>query len=241
MQRDGCRRASHAPNHRRGRSWPLLTACLLALAAAGCSTAGQPTASIATPRGNSIAFESIDGPPRGVFQKMVVTLNEEAQQRSLNVASRDQAAAYRVRGYLAAHTVGTHTAISWVWDVYDAEDRRALRLSGEEKAAGRHRDAWAAVDDAMLRRIAREGLDRLASFMAAEPAPGADGTFLTAMAAHDENSPEAFGIFRLSADRAEQAEPTQPMPVEVPLPRRRPRATAAVTASEHLAWAAPSR
>ena len=57
------------------------------------------------------------------------------------------------------------TTIAWVWDVYDGDERRALRISGEE-TAGRRRDAWAAADDAS-RRIARTGMDQLAAFLSA--------------------------------------------------------------------------
>ena len=68
--------------------------------------------------------------------------------RRLPVISRDSQAAYRVRGYLAAETAKGATTISWVWDVFDNDGRRALRISGTEAAPGKHRDAWAAADDA---------------------------------------------------------------------------------------------
>ncbi len=82
-------------------------------------------------------------------------LNNEAQTRRLAVMSRESPSAYRVRGYLAAKVAKRQTTISWVWDVFDGDDRRALRIAGEETAKGpAARDAWAAADDAMLRRIA---------------------------------------------------------------------------------------
>jgi hypothetical protein len=57
------------------------------------------------------------------------------------------------------------TTVSWVWDVFDQDEHRALRISGEETAKGRPRDAWAAADDAMLGRIARSSMDQLAAFL----------------------------------------------------------------------------
>ena len=51
--------------------------------------------------------------------------------------------------------------IAWVWDVYDREQQRALRLSGEEAAGKAGRDAWAAADDLVLRQIAQAGLSGL--------------------------------------------------------------------------------
>jgi hypothetical protein len=137
--------------------------------AAGCTTDGSPPGMAAMPaaaRGATIAFESIDGPPVGVFEKLVVGLSEEAQARQVLVVSRESAAAYRIRGFLAVHVVHGRPQVAWVWDVYDAEKRRALRISGEEPGARKGADPWAAADDQMLRRIARQSVERLVAFLA---------------------------------------------------------------------------
>ena len=42
------------------------------------------------------------------------------------------------------------------------------RLGGEEAASNRQR-GWGAADDQMLHRIAHEGIDQLATFLAAPP------------------------------------------------------------------------
>ena len=60
--------------------------------------------------------------------------------------------------------------IAWVWDVYDANQQRALRLSGEEPAGKAGRDAWAAADDMVLRKIAQAGLSGLSSMINGGPA-----------------------------------------------------------------------
>ena len=214
----------------------LVLAAACAMALAGCTHDGQPSLSAAQPRGATVAFESIDGPPPGQFHTLVQNLNDEAQTRRLAVISRESPSAYRVRGYLAAKVVKGQTTIAWVWDVFDGDERRALRISGEEtRQKGRHRDAWTAADDAMLRRIARSSVEQLAAFLtspevAPTPAPGdpADGEPLSAQR---DPSPEAAGIFRIFRANAD------PVPTEtaeapaaadktadpVPLPRRRPR------------------
>ena len=87
--------------------------------------------------GATVAFESIDGPPPQVFDRMVGVLDSESKLRSLSVVSREGTAAYRVRSYLSAQVVRGKTVIAWVWDVYDANQQRALRLSGEEPTAPR--------------------------------------------------------------------------------------------------------
>jgi len=150
-----------------------MAACLaLALAAGGCANAPAPMASVATERGGaSIAFESIDGPPVAVFQNLVTTISAEAAARQVRVVSRTGDPAYRIRGYLAAIVVGGRSHISWVWDVYDADKRRVLRIAGEEPGGRPGANAWAAADEQVVRHIARASMDRVAAFLAAPQAP----------------------------------------------------------------------
>ena len=156
---------------RRLRMGGVLVAAL-GLGLAGCTTAPQAPAAYASTRGPTIAFEAIDGPPESIFRKLVQNLSDEAAARQMAVVSREAPAQYRVRGYLAA-LVSKHrtTTIAWVWDVYDLDQRRALRISGEEKTGGAGRGTWAAADDQVLRRIAKSGMDQLAAFLAAPDAP----------------------------------------------------------------------
>ena len=78
--------------------------------------------------------------------------------------AKDQAS-YRVRSYLAAQVSRGRTTIAWVWDVYDRNQQRALRLSGEEPAGKAGRDAWAAADDLVLRKIAQAGFSGLTAMI----------------------------------------------------------------------------
>jgi hypothetical protein len=125
--------------------------------------------------GATVAFESIDGPPPQVFDRMVGVLDTESKLRSLSIVSREGTAAYRVRSYLSAQVVRGKTVIAWVWDVYDANQQRALRLSGEEPTgakAGRDatRDPWQAADDLVLRKIAQAGFSGLSNMISGTPA-----------------------------------------------------------------------
>jgi hypothetical protein len=139
----------------------------LALALAGCAGNAAPVLMQAQLRGPSIAFESIDGPPLPIFQKLVANLSAEAEQRQILVVSRAGQPVYRVRGYLAALMSHGKTHIGWVWDVYDAQKHRAFRIAGEEVFSGKSADAWALLDDEMVSRIARTSMDRLVAFLAA--------------------------------------------------------------------------
>ena len=139
-----------------------------ASALAGCAgggAAGSNSYAMAGSGGPTVAFESIDGPPPQVFDRMVNVLDSESKLRNLSIVSREGGASYRVRSYLSAQIVRGRTMISWVWDVYDGNQQRALRLSGDEPAGKAGRDAWAAADDLILRKIAQTGLSGLSNMI----------------------------------------------------------------------------
>ena len=231
-----------------GKTSGSLLAAACALMLAGCNPDNQGV-SAAQPRGATVAFESVDGLPPGQFRKLVQNLNDEAQSRRLAVTSREQASAYRVRGYLAIKLTKQQTTVTWVWDVFDQNEQRALRISGEETAKGRHRDAWAAADDAMLGRIARTSMDQLAVFLTSpDVAPGTAPSPTepqVAMTSPGASSPEAAGIFRISHTQADpistdavDAGPDEQQDAPVPLPDRRPGAK--TSARDTLTMAARS-
>lgn len=215
-------------------------AAAFAIMLAGCKTDGEPKMSFAQPHGASVAFESIDGLPPEQFHKLVQNLNGEAQTRRLAVVSRENASAYRVRGYLAAEMDKSKTTISWVWDVFDRDQRRALRISGAESVKGRL--GWTAADDEMLQRIAHSSMGELAAFLTSpQVAPGAP--MAMASTPPDASSPEAAGIFRIFRPHAD------PLPVAdaavsadaIPLPPRRPPAMAVRSASRLAGFTTASR
>ena len=142
-----------------------IVAVVLAACAACTETTSSNVALTSGSSGPTIAFESIDGPPVGVFNRLIDNLSAEAQSRNVAIASREGAANYRVRGYLAAQVIRGRTHISWVWDIYDDVKVRALRIRGEEAGGRAGGDPWSIADEAMLRRIARLSVDRLAAFL----------------------------------------------------------------------------
>jgi hypothetical protein len=144
----------------------LAVLCGLGGALGGCASGGAAGNAFASAGGGAtVAFESIDGPPPQVFDRMVNLLDSESKLRNVAIVSREGAAAYRIRSYLAAQVSRGRTTIAWVWDVYDRDQQRALRLSGEEPAGKAGRDAWAAADDVVLRRIAQAGLTGLSGLI----------------------------------------------------------------------------
>lgn len=138
-------------------------------AGGGASGSGSYAMATSAGGGPTVTFESIDGPPPQVFDRMVGVLDSESKLRNLSIVSREGGASYRVRSYLSAQVVRGKTVIAWVWDVYDNSQQRALRLSGEEPAGKAGRDAWAAADDLVLRKIAQAGLSGLSAMINGAP------------------------------------------------------------------------
>ncbi len=116
-------------------------------------------------RARHLTFDSIDGPPPQVFERFVEALNAEAQAKALPIVSREGTATYRVRAYLAAQISRGRTTIAWTFDIYEAGQQRALRLTGEEPAGKPGRDAWTVADAQLLRRIAQNGMAGVAELM----------------------------------------------------------------------------
>jgi len=159
---------------RKSFGWLALSALALMTA---CCTAEGPGPAASQGFGPTVAFESIDGPPPQVFQRLVKVLETEGTTRHMSVVSRDANPSYRVRSYYAAQVKrGTHNAsIAWVWDVYSGDQSRAVRLSGTEPAGTAGADVWDTADDQVLRRISQAGLSGLTNLVngGAEPAQSA--------------------------------------------------------------------
>jgi hypothetical protein len=226
---------------------PLLAGvCVFALA--GCGPDGAPGPIAEQPHGATVAFESIDGLPPAQFKQLVLDLNSEAHARRLAVTSRDAPSVYHVRGYLAAEVDKGKTTISWVWDVFDNDQKRALRITGAETEKGRHRDAWSAADEAMLQRIARSSVAELAAFLTSPSVtPNAPAPAQIALLGDHDVTPEEAGIFRIFTPRTNPKAAAQGRPAQgrqsavVPLPHSRPAMPAAVSARETVTLAASSR
>lgn len=139
----------------------------LGLALAGCQTDGSGYASGGSSK--TLAFESIDGPPKPTFEKLVTQLTTEAQTQKVSIVSRSEPAAYRVRGYLAVNSSKDKTSVTYVWDVFDASKQRVARLTGEEVVKRAKGDAWQACDEDVLNRIAGVSMAALAETVGAPP------------------------------------------------------------------------
>jgi hypothetical protein len=177
-------RDTRASRFRPGRTAVAVLLLTVACGLGGCANGGSASNSFAMAggpsAGSTVAFESVDGPPPQIFERMVDVLDSESKLRNLSIVSREGSASYRVRSYLSAQVSRGRTTIAWVWDVYDGDQRRALRLSGEEPAGKAGRDPWTAADDMVLRKIAQTGLSGMSAMINggapvdAAPAPAPD-------------------------------------------------------------------
>lgn len=170
-----------------GRVWPLVRAraalAAVALTLAACNqhdpvvTGSIAATPVAMAGAQTIAFESVDGPPRPVFDRLVAALSAEAERRQLPVVTHTGPSTYRVRAYLATYIEKKKkkATLTWTWEVLDTRDQRAFRLAGEEALGAPKSDVWAQLDDATLLKIARQGFEelsaRIGSPAPASPAP----------------------------------------------------------------------
>jgi hypothetical protein len=144
----------------------------LAAATAFCALLGACTptglelgAAGARKPGGAVAFVAIEGAPEAVQAKLVGAMRGEAGARGVTLAASEAQARYRVKGYLSAYrTPEGATALTFVWDVFDADLQRAGRVAGRETVKqASPADPWAAADEETIRRIARESLTGIAT------------------------------------------------------------------------------
>lgn len=182
------------------RRAPAVLVLLAGLSVAGCVTDSRMN-SFAQGTSATLTVDSVDGPPPQVFERFVEALNAEAQAKALPIVSREGTATYRVRAYLAAQTSGGRTAIAWTFDIYEAGQQRALRLTGEEPAGKGGRDAWTIADAQLLRQIAQKGMTGVAALVhgtqGAEPpaqAPAASGPVVADAAVPPSDGPSRAAL-----------------------------------------------
>jgi hypothetical protein len=132
---------------------------------AGCQGAAGSLAG-GSPDGMPIAIESIEGPPATVSTALASELAAAASDRRVDLADTPASARYRVRGYLSTETgPAGETTLAVVWDVFDAEKRRAKRLTGSRPLPSGASDPWSDLDRATLAKLAAESMDEIAVFL----------------------------------------------------------------------------
>jgi hypothetical protein len=145
-----------------------IAVCLAPLALGGCQDVGFNAAvpSRMAP-GVPIAVEGIEGPPAEVASALTDALTQAAAQHQVTVVEDSQGPRFRLKGYLTASMAQDgKTALAYVWDLFDASNRRAQRVTGVEEAASDPADPWSSIDNNTLRRLAGKSMDGIADFLA---------------------------------------------------------------------------
>ena len=134
----------------------------------------------ASPEGIPVALESIDGAPAPIRTALAEELATAATDRKVELVGASAEARYRVRGYLSTATEDGETKVSYVWDVFDSQKRRAKRLEGSSPAAVA---SISSLDKQALARLAQASMGEIADFLSAaksETSSAAEASIQTA-------------------------------------------------------------
>ena len=95
---------------------------------------------------------------------LVDELSSAATDRKVELVGASAQARYRVRGYLSTSTEDGETKVAYVWDVFDAQKRRAKRLAGSSPVPA---SSISDLDKATLAKLAQASMDEIAEFLTA--------------------------------------------------------------------------
>lgn len=146
-----------------------LAAGMLALAVSACASPDVvPNTLLASGQPAQLAIEAPIGLPEGKVLQLETRLRDQLAQNGAAVAARsDDLALYRVQGVCSAAPEGGNTQIACVWDLVDQAGERAYRLVTEETARGGRGDPWAAIDGAVLTRVAQAAATGIVAWLPA--------------------------------------------------------------------------
>jgi hypothetical protein len=117
--------------------------------------------------GVPIAVEAIEGPPAEVTGALNAALVQAAADHQVMLVDDAQTPRFRLKGYVTADQAADgKTELAYVWDVFDASNRRAQRVTGIVETASDPANPWAQLDDKALKRIAGKSMDGIADFLA---------------------------------------------------------------------------
>ncbi len=143
---------------------------------AALSDAGTPeararsaaSASAASPRGVRVALASLSGVPQALEPEMKDAFVAKAGQRDIALGDATKAA-YLIRGYVTTYPAATGTTVAAVYDVFDAQKRRAQRLEDDVIVKSEGADPWSGFDAAAMDDLAARSADDLAAFLITTP------------------------------------------------------------------------
>ncbi len=148
------------------KRWGQPAALVMTMAVAMVLGACQGSLMSGSPEGVPVAVESIDGAPAPVQTALLGELATAASERKVELVGSSDDARYRVRGYISTVTEDGETRVSYVWDVFDAQKRRAKRLEGSRPVALAS-GSISTLDKGTLAKLAQSSMDEIAEFLSA--------------------------------------------------------------------------
>ena len=167
----------------------ILGGCVETTAMSGAETP-EPRARLAASaagadlHGVRVALASLSGVPEPLEDRMKDALAAQAGERNIALAQPAKAA-YLIRGYVTTYPAATGTTVAAVYDVFDANKKRAQRLEDDIIVKSDGADPWSGFNAAAMDSLAARSADDLAAFLTttpealsvaasgSEPAPGA--------------------------------------------------------------------
>lgn len=124
--------------------------------------------SLKSPRPATVALASLDAGPGDQAARFKAVFDREAAEREIALVD-PKAAHYLVRGYLSAAPGERGTDVAYVYDVFDAAQRRVERVTDSLTLPATGGDPWAALDDRALASLAGRSADDLAVALSSMP------------------------------------------------------------------------
>jgi hypothetical protein len=138
-------------------------AALTALAA--CQSTG--IAFKGSPEGVPITVDIIDGAPNAVKTAFASEIVSAAAKKKVDLVPADDQARYRVLGHLSTETgADGEPVLAVVWDVVDADKRRAKRITGSTPIRSASAASDGNFDKETLAKLAATSMDEIAGFLA---------------------------------------------------------------------------
>lgn len=142
------------------KRWGRIAAIVMTAALGAC----QSSLMSGSPEGVPVALESIDGAPAPVQTALIGELATAASDRKVELVGSSAEARYRVRGYLSTAQEDGETKVSYVWDVFDSQKRRAKRLAGSRPVTLAS-DSISTIDKETLAKLAQASMTEIAEFL----------------------------------------------------------------------------
>lgn len=121
-----------------------------------------------SPRGASVALASLSGVSQPVTDRIKSAFAQEAADREITLTDAGEAN-YLVRGYINAYATEAGTAVTVVFDIFNAAKQRAQRLEDALFVQGAAADPWAVMDAAAIGNLAAKSAEDLAAFLTNTP------------------------------------------------------------------------